>query len=164
MTESVGAFGLASAQACPIWLQRLRSAGLADAAGAHVSSLLLQLHTAIERMAAIMEFRCGTLPTCHGHAASCVLSSIIAAGAQGHKGSSRPYCRLRCIDRTPVGLRTLLLVYIVLILPLFFAPYYAFIRSQTVSFTFALFLAMVVRQHKLPALLTCACIAAVNRT
>ncbi|KAK9806670.1 hypothetical protein WJX73_006436 [Symbiochloris irregularis] len=48
--------------------------------------------------------------------------------------------------RTPVGLRALLLVYVVIILPLFFAPYYAFIRDQGVTFTFALFFAMVSNQ------------------
>lgn len=39
----------------------------------------------------------------------------------------------------------MLLVYVVVIIPLFFGPYYAFIRSPTVGFTFALFLAIVVR-------------------
>lgn len=44
-----------------------------------------------------------------------------------------------------MGLRALLMVCVVLIIPLFFAPYYAFIRSENLSFTFALFFAMVVR-------------------
>ena len=39
----------------------------------------------------------------------------------------------------------MLLVYTVVIIPLFFGPYYAYIRTPDVSFTFALFLAIVVR-------------------
>ena len=50
-----------------------------------------------------------------------------------------------------MGLRGLLLVYVVIILPLFFAPYYAFIRDQGVTFTFALFFAMVVGVLRGPA-------------
>ena len=46
--------------------------------------------------------------------------------------------------RTPLGLRSLFLVYVVLIIPLFFGPYYAYIRNPDVSFTFAVFLAIVV--------------------
>lgn len=59
-----------------------------------------------------------------------------------------------------MGLRALLLVYVVIILPLFFAPYYAFIRDQPgVNFTFALFFAMVVG----PFPCSCPCPAAVGR-
>ena len=46
--------------------------------------------------------------------------------------------------RTPQGVRALLLVYIMLIEPLFFGPYYAFVRQDVSSFAFALFFAIVV--------------------
>lgn len=44
-----------------------------------------------------------------------------------------------------MALRSMLLVYVVIIIPLFFGPYYAYIQtSPNMSFTFALFLAIVV--------------------
>ena len=57
--------------------------------------------------------------------------------------ASAPQTPVLC--RTPQGVRALLHVYIMLIEPLFFGPYYAFVRDDVHSFAFALFLVIVVR-------------------
>ena len=42
-------------------------------------------------------------------------------------------------------MRSLLLVYVTLVVPIFFGPYYSFVRDDVHSFAFALFLVIVVR-------------------
>ena len=54
-----------------------------------------------------------------------------------------------CHCRTPQGLRSLARFYMVVIIPLFFGPYYSELRQQADSFAFPLFLAIVVSMRRL---------------
>ena len=44
-------------------------------------------------------------------------------------------------------MRSLLLVYVTLVVPIFFGPYYSYVRDDVKSFAFALFLVIVVRSR-----------------
>lgn len=46
--------------------------------------------------------------------------------------------------RTPQVVRAAARVYIILLVPLFYGPYYAQVRQESASFAFALFFAMIV--------------------
>ena len=50
-----------------------------------------------------------------------------------------------CACRTPQGVRSLLVVYVTLVVPIFFGPYYSYVRDDVGSFAYALFLVVVVR-------------------
>ena len=58
-----------------------------------------------------------------------------------------------CSCRTPQGIRAMSRFYIVLVIPLFFGPYYAELRQGAHGYAYALFLAIMVRL----VVLCCSC-------
>lgn len=61
-----------------------------------------------------------------------------------------------CCCRTPQVVRAAARVYIILLVPLFYGPYYAQVRQESDSFAFALFFAIIVSSSKHSC--TCGCI------
>lgn len=54
------------------------------------------------------------------------------------------------VCRTPQGIRAASRFYVLLFIPLFFGPYYAWLSDNTHSFAFALFFALLVRPSTNP--------------
>lgn len=61
---------------------------------------------------------------------------------------------VRCMRRLPQGIRTLVRLYVVLVIPIFFGPYYSNLARSTQSFVFVLFFAIMARRSPLRAVVS----------
>lgn len=154
-------------------MQVLRKAGLPDSQCGQLAAYGLQLQTAFERMAATKEYRLATMSSAwhlKGHFCNILQSKLLqdcscfsiadclkapccvafAGNCYVRSTCKQLFC---CSDlsvcicwcRTPQGIRAMSRFYIVLVIPLFFGPYYAELRQGAHGYAYALFLAIMVR-------------------